>query len=146
VKHKLINEGSQRTFALILEKGDEAVGCIEHFARENQLNAASFTGIGAFSGVVLGFFDWEKKDYKKIPINEQVEVVSLIGDIALGPDGSPSVHPHVVVTGSDALAHGGHLLEARVRPTLEVIITESPRHLRKRKDAESGLALIDPSH
>jgi len=143
VKHKLINDGSQRTFALILEKDDEAVGCIERFARESRLSAASFTGIGAFSGVVLGFFDWETKDYRKIPVNEQVEVVSLIGDIALGPDGTPSVHPHVVVSRSDASTRGGHLLEARVRPTLEVIVTESPRHLSKRKDAESGLALID---
>jgi predicted DNA-binding protein with PD1-like motif len=39
---------------------------------------------------------------------------------------------------------GGHLLEAHVRPTLEVVLTESPRHLHKRKDPESGLALIVP--
>ena len=76
------------------------------------------------------------------PVTEQVEVVSLLGDIALGPDGKPALHPHVVVSRADGMAMGGHLLEVHVRPTLEVVLTESPRHLHKRKDGESGLALI----
>ena len=104
--------------------------------------AARLTGIGACSGAVLGFFDWETKDYRKIPVAEQVEVVSLLGDIALGADGKPALHLHVVVSRADGIALGGHLLEAHVRPTLEVVLTELPRHLHKRKDAESGLALI----
>jgi predicted DNA-binding protein with PD1-like motif len=76
---------------------------------------------------VLGFFDWEKKDYRKIPVVEQVEVVSLLDDVALGPDGKPALHPHVVVSLADGTAMGGHLLEAHVRPTLEVVLTDSPR-------------------
>jgi predicted DNA-binding protein with PD1-like motif len=75
-------------------------------------------------------------------MGEQVEVVSLLGDVALGPDGKPALHPHVVVSLADGRAMGGHLLEAHVRPTLEVVLTESPRHLHKRKDPDSGLALI----
>ena len=142
MKSKLINDGPQKTYVLVLDKGDEAVGSIEGFARENCIAAAQLTGIGAFSDVVLGFFDWEMKDYRKIPLNEQVEVVSLLGDIALGPNGKPALHPHVVVSRADGIAMGGHLLEAHVRPTLEVVLTESPRHLHKRKDSDSGLALI----
>ena len=142
MKSKLINDGPQKTYVLVLDKGDEAVGSIEGFARENCIAAAQLTGIGAFSDVVLGFFDWEMKDYRRIPLNEQVEVVSLLGDIALGPNGKPALHPHVVVSRADGIAMGGHLLEAHVRPTLEVVLTESPRHLHKRKDSDSGLALI----
>ena len=142
MKSKLINDGPQKTYVLVLDKGDEAVGSIEGFARENCIAAAQLTGIGAFSDVVLGFFDWEMKDYRRIPLNEQVEVVSLLGDIALGPNGKPALHPHVVVSRVDGIAMGGHLLEAHVRPTLEVVLTESPRHLHKRKDSDSGLALI----
>ncbi len=144
MKSKLVNDGPQKTYVLVLDKGDEAVGSIEGFARGNGILAAQLTAIGAFSDAVLGFFDWEKKEYRKIPVREQVEVVSLIGDVALGPDGKPALHPHVVVSRSDGMAMGGHLLEAHVRPTLEVVLTESPRHLRKRKDEESGLALIAP--
>jgi uncharacterized protein len=142
MKSKLINDGPQKTYVLVLDKGEETVSSIESFVRKNGISAAQLTGIGAFSDTVLGFFDWETKNYRKIPVNEQVEVVSLLGDIALGPDGKPALHPHVVVSRADGMAMGGHLLEAHVRPTLEVVLTESPRHLHKRKDGESGLALI----
>ena len=141
MQSKLINDGPQKTYVLVLDKDDEAVSSIESFARDKGISAAQLTGIGAFSDAVLGFFEWETKDYRKIPVKEQVEVVSLLGDIALGPDGKPALHPHVVVSRADGMAMGGHLLEAHVRPTLEVVLTESPRHLHKRKDGESGLAL-----
>jgi uncharacterized protein len=141
---KLINDSPQKTYVLVLESGDEAHSSVERFAVERNLSAAQITGIGAFSDAVLGFFDWEKKDYRKIPVREQVEVVSLVGDVAQGPDGKPALHVHAVVSRADGTAMGGHLLEAHVRPTLEVVLTESPKHLNKRKDPESGLALIVP--
>jgi uncharacterized protein len=140
MKSKLINDGLQKTYVLVLDKGDEAVSSIESFARDNGISAAQLTGIGAFSDAVL--FEWETKNYRKISVKEQVEVVSLLGDVALELDGKPALHPHVVVSRADGMAMGGHLLEAHVRPTLEVVLTESPRHLHKRKDSESGLALI----
>jgi uncharacterized protein len=141
MKGKLISEGPQRTFAVILDTDDEAVQCLTAFAKEHRLSASQFTALGAFRDCVLGYFDWEKKDYARIPIEEQVEVLALVGDIALN-DGEPKLHPHVVVGKSDGTAHGGHLLEAHVRPTLEVIITESPVHLQRQSDRETGLALI----
>lgn len=144
MKSKLINGGPQKTYVLVLAKGDEAVGSITEFARQHGISAAQLTGLGAFSDTVLGFFEWDKKEYRKIPVKEQSEVLSLIGDIALDPNGKPSLHSHVVIGRSDGSAMGGHLLEAHVRPTLEVILTESPKHLHKRKDNESGLALIAP--
>jgi predicted DNA-binding protein with PD1-like motif len=144
MKSTLISDGPQKTYILVLDKGDEAVASIEGFARDNRITAAQITGIGAFSDAVLGFFDWEAKDYRKIPVREQVEVVSLIGDVALGPDDKPALHTHAVLSRSDGSVKGGHLMEARVRPTLEVVLTESPAHLHKRKDSETGLALIVP--
>jgi predicted DNA-binding protein with PD1-like motif len=142
LKAKLIHEQhGQKTFVLVFDTGDEVVAGLLSFAKENGLAASHFTGIGAFSEVTLGFFDWERKDYRKLPVREQVEVLSLIGDIALN-EGEPKVHAHVVVGKSDGTAHGGHLLEAYVRPTLEVVIVESPEHLRRKTDEETGLALI----
>jgi predicted DNA-binding protein with PD1-like motif len=133
---------NERTFALIFETGDEVISSLTSFAKERSLTACHFTAIGAFSDLTLGYFAWEEKDYRRIPIEEQVEVLSLVGDIAL-KDGEPTVHAHVVVGKSDASAHGGHLLEAHVRPTLELILVESPSHLRRKFDRETGLALID---
>ena len=141
MKSKLINDGPQRTFVVVFDSGDEVLENLLAFAREHRLSAAEFTGIGAFSAAVLGYFDWQKKDYTRIPIEEQVEVLALTGNIALA-DGEPKLHPHIVLGKADGSAHGGHLLEGHVRPTLEVIITESPVHLRRRSDPETGLALI----
>jgi uncharacterized protein len=131
------------TYVLVFDTGDEVVSRLNGFAKENEIGAAHLTAIGAFSDAVLGYFDWEAKDYKRIPVREQVEVLSLIGDVALDGD-EPKVHAHVVVGRSDGTTLGGHLLEARVRPTLELILVESPSHLHKRIDRESGLALIRP--
>src|SRR3954454_1121836 len=142
MKSQQIHEQSgQKTFVLIFETGEEVMANLIDFARREAIAAASFQAIGAFREVTLGYFDWDRKDYKKIPVNEQVEVLSLLGDVAL-KDGVPKVHAHVVVGRSDGTTMGGHLIEARVRPTLEVILTESPAHLRKHHDPESGLALI----
>jgi predicted DNA-binding protein with PD1-like motif len=145
MKASLLHEADgRRTFMLVLSTGDEASGCLSLFAHDHRLRASHFTAIGAFSSAVVGYFDWEKKDYQKIAIDEQVEVLSLIGDVSLG-NGEPKIHAHVVLGKSDGTAHGGHLLSGNVRPTLEVVLTESPAYLRRRYDPESGLALIDPT-
>jgi predicted DNA-binding protein with PD1-like motif len=142
VRAQRLAEASETTFVLVFDKGDDPIEGLTRFARDEQLGAAQFTGIGAFSELVVGYFDRGRKDYSRIPIAEQVEVLSLAGDIALDADGEPQVHAHVVVGKADGSAHGGHLLEARVWPTLELILVEPPRALHKRLDPETGLALI----
>lgn len=139
---RLHQSDGQTTYALIFDTGDEVISNLQAFAREKKLGGSHFTAIGAFQDATLGYFDWEKKDYRTIPVREQVEVVSLVGDIAEGDRGEPKVHAHVVLGRSDGVALGGHLLEAHVRPTLEVMLVESPGHLRRKHDPESGLALI----
>ncbi len=91
------------------------------------------------------YFNWEKKEYEKVPVREQVEVAALIGDVADDPTGKPTLHIRIVLGTRHGSAKAGHLGEGHVRPTLEVIITESPAHLRKVKDDETGLALIRPA-
>ena len=139
--HKLI-ENQPKTYVLIFETGDELAAGLKQFASELKISAGSFTAIGAFSSVRLGWFNWETKKYDNaVVLDEQVELLSMIGDIAM-KDEEPQVHAHVVIGKSDGTAHGGHLLKAHVRPTCEVVLTESPAHLQKRIDPESGLALI----
>jgi predicted DNA-binding protein with PD1-like motif len=145
MRSTLLHENAgQRTFAVILETGDEAVTCLQTFIEKERVSAAQLTAIGALSAARLNYFDWEKKAYQPIPVREQVEVASLIGDVALAPDGKPALHVHVVLGRRDGTALAGHLAEAHVRPTLEVILTEVPAHLHKAYDPQSGLALIRP--
>lgn len=132
----------QRVFAVILETGEAVMQSLQRFAEAERLTAAQITGIGAFSEAGLRYFDWERKEYLPIPVKEQVEVASLLGDVAVSPEGKPALHVHLVLGRRDGTALAGHLAEARVRPTLELIVTESPAHLRKALDPDSGLALI----
>jgi len=144
MRYKLLNGIDNATYALVFDPGDEVMERLKVFANEHSLKAARFTAIGAFSRVELGYFDYSIKDYKHIPVNEQVEVLSLIGDVALYGDDS-KVHAHVVVGRSDGTTMGGHLLKAIVHPTLELILEETPGYLQRRMDEETGLALIDIS-
>jgi len=141
MRYELI-EQHPKTYAVVFETGEELASGLKEFAQAQELTSSSFKAIGAFSSVRLAWFDWEKKEYRpSVVFNEQVELVSLIGDVAL-KDGEPEVHAHVVVARADGSAYGGHLLEAYVRPTCEVILTESAPNLHKEIDPESGLALI----
>jgi uncharacterized protein len=144
MKAKLINESGEKTFVVIFEKGDAVLENLRRFADKQRLLASHFTAIGALSDVVIGFFDPAKKDYKEIPIREQVEVLSLTGDIVFEGD-VPKIHAHIVVGKSDGTAHGGHLIEGHVFPTIELILVESPKYLQRQLDKETGLALIDLS-
>ncbi len=145
MQSRLINQaGQQRTFVVVLNSGDEVTACLKRFVEQEKIEAAQFSAIGAFRSAALGYFDWETKSYQRIPVDEQVEVASLTGDVAVGPDEKPSLQIHCVLGWRGGRAVAGHLLEGHVRPTLEVVLTDSPVHLRKRHDPESGLALIAP--
>lgn len=146
MQSKLVfEEAGERTFVLVLAAGEEAFAAISDFAARESLSAASLTAIGAFERATLGWFDLANKTYKPIHIESQCEGLSLLGDIALGDDGKPSLHMHAVTGLSDGTTRGGHFLKGIVRPTLEVTINETPARLRRRQRPELGLALIDLS-
>ncbi len=128
MQHKLLHESDgQRTFVVVLETGEEIVASLQKFAASENVSSASFTAIGALSDAVLLYFDWEKKDYQKIPVREQVEVASLIGDVADDPDGKPGLHIHVVLGTRDGSARAGHLSRGAY-----------PAHAGSRADRKSG--------
>jgi predicted DNA-binding protein with PD1-like motif len=139
---ELLNKQGEKTYAVIFDKGDEVIAGLQAFANEHDVATYEIAGIGAFSDVTLGYFDREREDYKKIPLHEQVEALSLVGNISRSGD-KPKVHVHVVVGKADGTAWGGHILAAHVWPTLELIVTQAPAHLQRTTDPETGLALID---
>lgn len=144
MKSKLVqDDGMERTFVLVLEPGEEAFAAITDFAGRENITAASLTAIGAFSDAVIGWFDVAQKTYREIRVMEQCEVLSTMGDIALGDDGKPSLHLHSVLGLSDGSTRGGHLIRGMVNPTLEVVLNETPARLRRRKHSDMGVALID---
>lgn len=136
-------DAGARTFVLVLDAGEEAFRTISEFARTREIGGASLSAIGAFEKATVGWFDLKSKIYRPIEINEQCEGLSLLGDIALADDGEPSLHVHALLGLSDGSVRGGHFLSGIVRPTLEVTLVETPVHLRRRRRADLGIALID---
>jgi len=141
VRFKIIAD-EPKTFVVVFDTGEEITAGLNKFARDQRLAGSSFKAIGALSHAKFAWLNWETKKYEVAgDIKEQLELLSLIGDIAL-KDGEPQIHAHMIVGRRDGTAHGGHLLEAHVRPTCELVLTENPAHLQKQIDPESGLALI----
>ena len=141
MKAKLLHDAhGLRTYLVVLSTGEEAMAAITAFASEHRIGTSHFTGIGAFERAVVAYFDWPSRQYRNIAVDEQVELLSLAGDITLD-QAKVKVHAHAVLGKADASAHGGHLVSGHVRPTLELVVTETPEHLRRRFDPASGLAL-----
>jgi predicted DNA-binding protein with PD1-like motif len=142
---KLVKDSpGEKVYAVIFRKGDEALSGLTDFAIQYKVEDAHFTGIGAVSGATLAWLDAPKKIYHRIAVPEQVEVLSLIGDVATF-NGKPVVHMHAVLGRSDGSTVGGHVFELDVNPTLEVFMTVNTTALKKRPDDASGMKLIDPA-
>lgn len=141
---KLVSKpGETRIWIAVLDTGEEAKQALLDVAKTQNIRNASFVALGAFERATIAYFDWRQKKYKDIPVEEQVEVISLVGDIAPDDKGSPNVHAHIVLGRHDGSTRGGHLQEGHVRPTLEVTITETPAHLTRHKHPDLGLALLE---
>jgi len=142
-KATILNERGGRSYLVVFDKGEEVMSGLTTFARHYDLQAGYVVGIGAFRSARLGYYDPATKDYRPIAQKEQAEVLSLIGNLAR-KDPEPFWHVHVTLGLPDGSARGGHLLEATVGPTLELVITESPRRVERRYDPETRLYLLDP--
>lgn len=145
MKVALLNPGeATKQYAVIFYQGDEAFSGLLEFAEKYHVTSAHFTAIGAINGATLGYFDPHRKMYKKISVHGQHEVIGMSGDIALYK-GEPVVHTHMVAGNADGTTRGGHLLEAHVSPTLEVMVTEDPVTMQKKFDPATDLTLIEPA-
>ena len=142
---RIAGDGGAETRIVILDSGEVAFAALTKFANDAGITAASLTAIGAFERATVGWFDIDRKTYKEIEVSQQCEVLSAIGDVAVGDDGKASLHVHVVLGLSDGTTRGGHLLNGKVLPTLEVVLTDTPTHLRRKKKPDIGIALIDPA-
>lgn len=143
MRYRVVSGATERTLIAVFDSGEEALAGLQDVAEGEGLSAASITAVGAVQAATLGWYDLAEKDYRRIEIDEQAEVVSLVGDVALDPEGAPAVHAHAVLGLRDGSTRGGHLLAAVVRPTLEVVLRETPAELAKTYRPEVGLALID---
>ena len=142
MKSKVVEDADVVTYVVVCDAGDEDMASLKRFARSERLEAAQITGVGGFERATVGWFDRSARQFRRIPVDEPSEVLSLIGDVAEAQDG-PGLNVHVVLGLSDGTTRGGHLLEGQVFPTLELVVTENPAELRRVMRPDLGVALID---
>jgi predicted DNA-binding protein with PD1-like motif len=140
---ELLSDGDSKTYLLVYHTGQEVMKGLLAFARRHKLVAGHLTGIGAISDAVIGYFDPQTKTYLRNHEKGQAEVLSLTGNLALD-DNEPFFHVHVALGRRDGSARGGHLFEATVRPTVELVLTTYPKPVRRKIDPEWGLPLLAP--
>jgi len=114
-----------RRFEIVMSKGDEIIAGLTEFAEKNHIGMAHFTAVGAIDKATLGWFDPEKRAYKKIEINQEVEILNLTGNITTGNNGKPNAHAHMTVAMPDGSARGGHLLEGFISLTLQCFVDDA---------------------
>jgi predicted DNA-binding protein with PD1-like motif len=124
VKNKLLRRRTGRTYAIVMETGDEVVGCLAAFARDKRLSKAEFKGLGGLREVLLGCFEVDGRPLVSVPLSEPVGVTSLVGNIAM-TDGEPKVDPHAVIRKADGSAWGGRLLQGHACPSLKILLSAS---------------------
>jgi len=127
---------------LRLDVGDKLPAAIAGFCRERRIPAATASGLGALSDVTLGYFDVETKSYHRTELSGSWELLSLFCDVAEW-EGEPFAHAHVVLSGPDCVARGGHLFGGTVSVTAEIRLWPLGRHVRRRMEPSLGLHLLD---
>lgn len=139
--NELGREGRGTASALIFDTDDEVIAALERHCKRAGIRAAHFAAVGAFRSATLAYFDVETLEYEEIEVDEQVEVTALIGNVGVH-EGDVVVHAHCVLGRRDGTTIAGHLIEAHVRPTLELFLTAFDTELRRHTDEETGLPLI----
>ena len=124
-----------------LEHGADVLDELAAVARHEGFAAAEFRAIGALRRARLSFYDQQAKAYGEFDLDEELEIVSLLGTVTRR-DGAPAVHAHAVLSASDGRAFGGHVAPGCVVFACEVVMNELLGEVPERSyDETTGLPL-----
>jgi len=124
------------------EDGELFPGRFLEFLATRSIFSGDFSGIGAMSSVRLAYFDTEIRAYADLDIDEQMEVLALVGNVARHAE-QPLVHAHITLGRRDYTTLGGHLREGIVCPTLEIYLRSGTEALERTIDQRYGLPTLE---
>lgn len=133
---------SDNGYMVVLARGEKVIESLTAFAAEYAISGAALSGLGAVEDATLCFYDLPEKEYVCETIAPAQEVVAMTGNIAL-VDNVPFVHAHLALGDRDLSMRGGHLKEATVAVTLEVMVLPFAAALHRKMNDAIGLKLID---
>lgn len=142
MKHRDLGLEPLRRLVAVLEMGEDVLPALQAFCEQNTIKAATITGIGGFGRATVAFYNMETKEYESIHVDEQVEVLSFLGNVTRYGD-KPRIHVHCILGHRDGHTTGGHLLSGAVRPTLELVIEELAGDIERKDRPDIGIPLID---
>jgi predicted DNA-binding protein with PD1-like motif len=131
-----------RYYVLRLHKNNEIITALKEAAENQKINGAFFFGLGVGSSVVLGYFDVNKRTYIKKAFEGEYEFTSFSGNISTY-SGDTIIHCHVTLTNRDFDAVGGHLVQASVAATCEIVIFPFTGILKRKRDRDTNLLVLD---
>lgn len=129
------------TMLLRFDRGDEVVSFLEKIAEEHNIGAGYFQAIGACGELTISFYDLETQAYLDQTYTEDLEILSLLGNIAMFQH-KPLVHAHGTFGRRDYSTIGGHVKRMVVSATCEMNLTTLSRPIERSHDADTGLNLI----
>lgn len=125
-----------------IEKGEDVVEKLFELVEKLQLKNGSISGIGASDNITVGLYSVEKQEYTKKNFTGEMEITSILGNISIMND-KPYLHMHITFADENLNVHGGHLNEAIISATCEIIISKIDEKVDRFKDSETGLNLYD---
>lgn len=129
------------SYVLRFDKNADVFAELLQYCKDNSISAASFSGIGAAGQVILAYYNLAEKTYEDHTIQEDMEIVSLLGNVSL-LNGTPAIHAHGSFSKKDLTLIGGHVKKLIVSATCEIVLQKLNGTLRRAKDAETGLNLL----
>jgi predicted DNA-binding protein with PD1-like motif len=131
-----------RRYIFRFDKGEEVFVKLLEFAAQENISAASFNAIGACSEIELGYFNVNLKDYRKKPFYEELEMISLIGNLSVA-EGKLVAHSHGMFGRTDFTTIGGHVFKAVVSVTCEMFLIKLDGQMNRKLDEATNLKLLD---
>lgn len=138
-----IETKAERVIVAKLELGEDLIEKVTQIVKNHEIKAGLVNIIGAFNKFTLGFFDLSKNDYNFKTFEEDVELLSCMGNIAY-KNGEPMIHLHATIGREDYSVIGGHLSQPSIiSVTGEVYIYEIAIQLNRTTDSKFGLSLLN---
>lgn len=138
MKVKKINSG----YLIKLEKNEKLVQTLIKFCEEHRINSGWISGIGSLAEIELAYYRLDRKEYSHEKIEEPLEIVSLMGNIAFF-ENKHAVHAHIVASDAEMKTYAGHLQEAVISATCEIFLIDFDAKIERKHSPEIGLNLLD---
>ncbi|OQB05948.1 MAG: hypothetical protein BWY19_00615 [bacterium ADurb.Bin212] len=130
-----------QTLVLVLKKDEEIVAEIKKYCQTNKITGGWLSGLGAVSGVELAFYNLKDKRFTQKKIDQELEIVSLVGNVAT-LDNDTTTHIHAVLSDINMKPIAGHLISATVAATCEIKLEVFDQAIKRKYNDHIGLNLI----